>query len=432
MTSSPTLRRVLHAARRRYRLLLVCVVLVPAAAVAVSITREKRYTADATLLFRDPQFDQKLFGSSFVQGSPDPAREAATNLTLVSLERVKRRTAQRIKGLTEDDVRNAVTAKSEGQADVVQIEATWTSAAMAAHLANVFAADYIAFRRRADRAKIREARALLRAQLVRLTPKQRVAAPGRALRQRLGQLGVLQALQTGNAELAQQAVPPEAPSSPKPVRDGALGLLLGLLLGAALVALAEAFDRRLRDPAEMEQLLGAPVLASLPESEALAGSDPTLANVPETEREVFRMLRGSLRYFTLSRDIRSVLITSADSGDGKSTVAWGLAVASASAASRTLLIEADLRRPSFVKRYDLKARHGLTSVLTGDAAFEQAIVRVVVSGRRRSRVPDRTLDVLAAGPLPPNPADLVESEQMADLLAAAEQNYDLIVVDTPP
>src|SRR4051794_23227412 len=356
MTSNPTLRRVLQAARRRYGILLACIMLVPAAAVAVSITREKQYTAQASLLFRDPQFDQKLFGSSFVQGSGDPAREAATNLTLVSLERVSRLTGQRVPGLTEDDVRNAVTAKSAGQADVVNIEATWTSARMAARLANAFAEDYIRIRREADRAKIRGARAQVRAQLARYTASQRRGAPGRALRQRLGQLGVLQALQTGNAELAERAQPPDKPSSPKPLRDWALGLLLGVLLGAALVALAEAFDRRLRDPAEIEDLLRAPVLAALPESSALRGSDPTLADVPEAEREVFRMLRGSLRYFTLSRDIQSVLITSADSGEGKSTVAWGLAVASASAGSRTLLIEDDLRRPTFVKRYGLKAR----------------------------------------------------------------------------
>jgi polysaccharide biosynthesis transport protein len=432
MTSNTTLNRVLQAARRRYKILLVCIILVPAAAVAVSVTRESQYTAEATLLFRDSQFDQKLFGSTFVPNSGDPAREAATNLTLVSLERVSRRTTRRFRGLTEDDIRGAVKASSEGQADVVTIEATWTSARMAARLANAFAREYIAFRRRADRAKIREARTLLRAQLAQLTPGQRRGGNGRALRQRLGQLNVLVALQTGNAELAQRAEPPDEPSSPKPLRDGALGLLLGLLLGAALVALAEAFDRRLRDPAEVEQLLHAPVLAALPESEALRDGDPTLANVPEAEREAFRMLRGSLRYFTLSSDIRSVLITSADSGDGKSTVAWGLAVASASAGSRTLLIEADLRRPTFAKRYDLKARHGLTSVLTGDARSEDAIVHLALSGGDSGRVPERTLDVLAAGPLPPNPADLVESQQMADLLTAAEANYDLVVVDTPP
>src|SRR3954454_3598053 len=132
MTSSTTLRRVLQAARRRYRILVVCIVLVPAAAVAVSSTRENEYTADAKLLFRDPQFDQKLFGSTFVQDSRDPAREAATDLSLVSFKRVGRRTARRLPWLTEDDIRDAVSVSSEGQADVVQIEATWTSARKAA------------------------------------------------------------------------------------------------------------------------------------------------------------------------------------------------------------------------------------------------------------------------------------------------------------
>src|SRR3954451_2119526 len=109
-------RHALQVLRRRLPILLLCLVLAPAAAFAISALMEKEYTAKSLLLFRDPQFDQKLFGSSFVQTSRDPAREAATNIELVSLARVASQTAKRHRGMTQKEVAVAVRVRSEGQA----------------------------------------------------------------------------------------------------------------------------------------------------------------------------------------------------------------------------------------------------------------------------------------------------------------------------
>src|SRR3954452_6104029 len=119
----------------------------------------------------------------------------------------------------------------------------WTDRRRAATMANTFANEYIAFRREADRRKIGVARQPLRRQLRDLSRKERSGPLGRSLRARLTQLNVLASLQTGNAELVQPALAPGAPSSPKIARNGVLGLVLGLILGAGLVALAEALDR---------------------------------------------------------------------------------------------------------------------------------------------------------------------------------------------
>src|SRR5947209_8629236 len=243
MTTDLTIRRILAAVHRRRAILLVCLVLAPAAALAFSAVQPKEYTAKAVLLFRDPQFDQKLFGSTFVPNSTDPSREAATNLELVSLETVAARTAQRIRVVTPDQVSAAVSPQSEGQADVVSIQATWGDPRFAATLANTFAQEYISFRRNADRAKIEQAQAPLKRQLGALSSADRNGPVGQALAQRLDQLSTLASVQTGNAELVQSARIPTGPSSPKLGLNAALGLIFGLLLGIALVALAETVDR---------------------------------------------------------------------------------------------------------------------------------------------------------------------------------------------
>ena len=436
MTEQPSalpLRSALRAVRQRLWVVLLCLVLVPSTALAVSLLQQKEYTTTASLLFRDPQLDQKLFGSTFVQSSTDPAREAATNVELVSLDEVALLTAKRLgRGLTAKEVSDAVKIEAQGQSDVVSVAATARDPQFAAELANLFAGEYVRFRREADRSKIRDAARLVEGRSRSLSARERKAGPGQSLRQRLDQLDVLTSLQTGNAEVVEPARAPSDPSSPLPLRNGALGLVLGALLGLGVALLLDRLDRRLRDPGEIEETFERPVLAALQESRALNSADATMTTVPESEREAFRMLRANLRYFSLSREIRSVLITSSGSGDGKSTVAWGLAQAAASTGSRTLLVESDLRHPSLGARYKLRSRHGLTSVLTGGIDRAGAINQIRLPTSPNDRGLNHSMDVLLAGPLPPNPTDLVGSQPMADLIHEAERDYDLVVVDTPP
>src|SRR3954453_11222372 len=137
--------RSLEVLRRHKRLIILCAVLVPIAAYVVSASREKQYTASASLLFRDPAFDQRLFGSSFLQNNQDPAREAATNVKLVSLEVVAAKTAARL-NLDQKRILDEVKVASEGQSDVVSVASTDPVPKRAALIANTFAAEYVAFR----------------------------------------------------------------------------------------------------------------------------------------------------------------------------------------------------------------------------------------------------------------------------------------------
>src|SRR3954454_24543089 len=213
----------LRTLRRRILVVIACLVVVPGAAFAYSITQQKQYSATASLLFRDPQLDQKLFGSTVFSPSSDPAREAATNVKLVSLGTVADRTSRALKGeLSASQIYSEISVSPDGQSDLASITATDPDPKRAARLANTFADQYINFRRDADRSKISSAQALVAQQLKSLSSTEQASAQGVALKQRSEQLRILAALQTGNAELVQTASAPSSPSSPKVARNTVL------------------------------------------------------------------------------------------------------------------------------------------------------------------------------------------------------------------
>ncbi len=410
-------------ARRNWVLLLICFVTVPAVALAYSLLQTPQYTASASLLFGSTSLDQRLQSSSNTEES-DPIRAAATNLKLVSLRRISVLTAEALDqaGLTADEVSEKVKVNPEGESDLVSVEATDESPEFAAELANTFARQYIAFRRDSDRAKVTRAQSLIDAQLADLSPEVRASEVGDRLEEKKRQLEVVGALQTGNAELVQPAVAPDSPSSPQTQRNVALGILLGIFLGVGLALLREQLDRRVRDIEDVEDVFGMPVLGTIPQSRNIPKLGPGV-ELPPTgmEGEAFRMLRANLRYFNVDREINTILITSAAPQDGKTTVSVNIALADARAGERVLLVEADLRRPTVAQKLGVKSRDsGLSLVLAGARKPEDAIESL------------HGVDVLPAGPLPPNPAELIESKRMQDLLSWAEREYDRVIIDTPP
>jgi protein-tyrosine kinase len=168
---------------------------------------------------------------------------------------------------------------------------------------------------------------------------------------------------------------------------------------------------------------GLPILASIPRARNI-WKESRKSGQSSPEREAFGMLRANLRYLGVNSDIRSLLVTSAGRGDGKSAVAWNLALAEAKAGRDVLLIEADLRAGHLAERLHLMRNTGLSLLLAGGASLEETTVTAMTSSGR--------LDVVPAGPPATNPGELGESPQMALLLETAQMRYDLVVVDTPP
>ena len=424
-----TLRSSLAIARRRIWVLIAIFVLTVGATAVFSALQEKEYTGEATLFFRDAGLDQRLFGSTFLAGSNDPAREAATNVELVSLERVAERAGRQL-GMTGDDVEAAVDVSEEGQADLVTIAARDPDPEQAAAIANAVARQYVAFRRSADQRTIDNARQLVKQQLENADPEE---AQAEELQKRLDELTVFGALQTGNAELVQPAVAPTSPSSPKVARNLALGIVLGPSLrvrgrGAARPSgPAGARAARSRRPvrATRARTAAREPAADPKRRDGLrrppAGDDRRL---PLDSRQPQVLQRRSGRCEPCSSPRRCPGMASRRSR-GTSPPPQ------ASVGERALLIEADLRRPSLARQIIEPVRAGLSEVLSGQIGFREAVVAVPIATSSNGSSPP-TVDVLFAGSLPPNPSDLIESERMGTLIKEAERDYDLVVVDTPP
>jgi receptor protein-tyrosine kinase len=411
-SSEGAIEYVLRILRRRRLIFIIALVSVPLMAFLVSSSKEKQYTATATLLFQS--------GNT---SNVDPTRVAATNEALASLPVVAVRAAKEMGGgITAGEILGSISVSaSNSMADVATISATTSSPEGAADIANGYSHAFIEFRKETDQSQVQQA-----IDLVEHSLEEAGGTEAQKLEDRLNRLKVQQALQTGRAELVQPAGVPSSPSSPRTSRNVILGLILGALLGFGLAALLERIDRRVRSSEELEELFESPIIARISRNKAL--HDAPLEDILQTpDAEDFRILRTNLRYFNVDRELRSVLLASPEPGDGKSTVTRGLAAAMAELGEGVLLMEADLRKESAFRNAVGGAADGLSNLLTGvdldDVLME---VRVMTSPNQ-----SHLLTVLPSGPVPPNPSELLESERMQTLMAELQERFKVVVVDSP-
>ena len=218
-----------------------------------------------------------------------------------------------------------------------------------------------------------------------------------------------------------EAALPSAPISPNPPRNAAIGLAIGLLVGLAGALAREALDARVRDSSEIERLTGATLLGSIPKEH---GADvlPSVTRPRSGRAEAYRHVRTNLEFTSVDGMPRSVVVTSAAPGEGKSTTAANLAVVAARSGRNVVLVDADLRKPMVARTFGLQASVGLSDVLTGRWRWQEALVPVQ----------GENLHVLASGAVPRFPSELVGSAQMARVIEELEQAFDFVIVDSPP
>jgi capsular exopolysaccharide synthesis family protein len=248
------------------------------------------------------------------------------------------------------------------------------------------------------------------------------AAARDALEQQLQDLRGLRATQSDTTIVVEPAVPASAPVSPRPARNTALAAVFALLLAAGLVPLLDRLDRRIRDVSELEDLIDEPVLAMIPTA-AFPGEVPSAA-----VREAFQILRASLTYFNLDRSLATVLVTSANQGEGKTTVATNLAVAMAVDEHKVVLVDGDFRKAQAARRLGIDPGPGIEPVLFEDVPLEDALVPVPIEGATGAG----ELQVLPCAAPPPNPSVLLGSKRMKALLAELAERAEIVIIDAPP
>ncbi len=214
---------------------------------------------------------------------------------------------------------------------------------------------------------------------------------------------------------------PSAPSSPKPVRNTLIGLAVGLVLGLAAALLRETLDARLRDSSEIERLTDAPLLGTVPKEHS-GEVLPSLSRPRSGRAEAYRHVRTNLEFTSTEGIPRSVVVTSPAPGEGKSSLAANLAVATARSGRSVVLVDADLRKPSIAKYFQIQSAIGLSDVLSGRWRWQEALVSVAA----------KDLYVLPGGAIPRFPSELLGSATMAALIEQLEQNFDVVIIDSPP
>jgi polysaccharide biosynthesis transport protein len=426
------LRQALHVLRRRLPVIVLCIVVVTGAAYGFSKRQTKRYTTTASVIFNNTnQLAQEISGVSTGSSSNSLLAQQATDLELLKTGDMAARTARLLgHGLTQQQVAEHLSASGRGESGIVDVSVTSTSPVLAAEIANTYVRLFAEEQLQDSRQSYKELLALVRKQIAALAPGQRRGPDGVNLQDRAQTLGILSELKQGNVEIAEEAGVPTSPSSPQTSRNTGIGIVLGLFIGLALAFILEGFDRRIRAPEDLEAIYGYPLLGTVPLSKAIARK---LAVLPPLEAEAFGLIRGHLRFFNIDRDLHTVAIVSATAGDGKTTIARRLAESAARSGSRVLLLELDLRHPTLSEQLGVDAGPGVVDVLVGAARIDEA-TRSIGLGAPTSadeRATGRTLDVLVAGAVPPNPSELIESRAMEAVLEHVRSTYDLVVVDTP-
>jgi Mrp family chromosome partitioning ATPase len=354
-----------------------------------SLTQPSRYTANADLLFgRTTNTDAIITG-----GAPDagtvPEREAATNLALASLDSVAANVKREFRtSATTDALKSAVTVTAQGSSDVVTVTAEWDSPARAAALANAFATEIVALRRRSAQDDIQRA---IDALTPRVPVRPRTAA-GRALAADLqGKIADLEALKqttTGNVRLVERATPSPNRSSPKPLRNAVVAAVVALVLALFVVLLLARLDDRIDDEDELAALLGASVLARIPEAGRRRPTHVWTADQNPSFLEAFEFLRLNLQLVGADGGSEVIAVTSPGPGEGKSTVVGWLARSLALSGVEVMAVDLDLRKPQ-LHAYLNAAREPGTGVLDALLASED-------NGRRDPRALPSAGDAEAA------------------------------------
>ena len=431
------LRDYTQVLRHRKLTVVFTILVVVGGVLAASLLQEPVYEATAQVLVTPPSVELSTSGSNqFVSIDRE--------ITIFESGPVRAEITRRLGHVAK------LSATATTDTGVLEVSAQSSSAERAARDANVASRKYIAVRRKQTvdeflaigqevQARIDgldEQLAALEASAgfdpealtAQAAERQLISSRRGFYAQQLESLQFSASLQARGAELISPASAPSSPVKPTPVRNTAIALVLGLALGVILAFVREYLDDSLKTKDDVEQVShGAAVLGLIPAVPAWKdrGSSyvVTLKEPRSQVAEAYRGLRTSVQFLGIEEPIRTLQVTSTNAAEGKTTTLANLAVSISQAGQSVIAVCCDLRKPRIHEFFGKTNEVGFTSVLLGKTPLSEAIQRVEGAGR---------LALLASGPPPPNPAELLAWPRAGELLQGLTAQFDLVLIDTPP
>ncbi len=449
--SEVDLRHYLRILRRRKWLVILAVVVVVGIALAVSLRETPTYQSSAQVMVQSSSYlPPSVFSQSQAAnlGIVDPAQ-------IQSEMRIITSTPAREEVRTKLGAAPSVSVSELGQTNIVQITASSADPRRAAEIANAYATAYIDVRRNQNNAALLAAASQLQSKINTLQQQidalnAKVAAAPQSqqqtlqanlgpqrdnliteqglFKQNLDELQVDTGVGAGSAQLISSAQPPTSPSSPRPARNALLGLAIGLVIGVGGAFLREHFDDSVRSRSDVERATnGLPDLGAVPRVRDWTKKGRplviSLTKPTSPAAEAYRGVRTAISFVSLDRAVRILQVTSPNATEGKTATVANLGAAFAQAGQRVCVCCCDLRRPRLYEFYGLENTTGLTSVVQGETSLFEAV----------QPVPGvENLSLLASGPRPPNPAELLASPRTVEVMRSLGRMYDLVLVDSAP
>jgi capsular exopolysaccharide synthesis family protein len=415
--------RYLDALSRSKLLIVLIVVPLTLVVLGVSLLLPETYRATAKIVVEGTSNPLQTSDVESVE------RRLATIDALLTTRETLRRASRRVRGETVVTLVEKVDSSVDPAANIISVSATDDTARGAARIANAVATTFVNGQRRVERRRLNRARAELLRALAALEGRrgEQAAAERAAFRERLTDLNVSAAGAGTEMAVAEAARPPETAYAPRPLRDAVFGFFAAVFI-ATLVVLARAqLKPRVSGSRELSHLLGLPLLTEVPHVRRPLGHRPQTLSAPEYE--AYQTLAAGLRRRLPATNQRTVLVTSALHGEGKTEVTAALGLVLSQALHRTWLVSADMRWPKLHELFDVDQTPGLSEVLAGARNGGSRPIFQLSAARTGSG----SLHVLASGRTPRDPAQLLASDALDGFFdEIKESDYDYVLLDGPP
>lgn len=429
---------------RRRAIVIVSVVVLVGLSVAYSVAKTPEYMATAQLELT-PQVSAAVLQANNSTVNAAQIVDVPTDIQVIESQTVRNKVLAKLPGAPR------VTASEVGTTNIVNVSATSTNPALAAKAANLYASSYINIQQYEAATSLSNAANIVQTHInslqsqIQSLQSQAANASGNALATITAQIASLQSYQTtlstqiaqyqtaaslsgGGGTVVSPATVPTAPSSPKPVEYAVIALVVGLIIGLGLAVVRDRLDDGIRSAEDLTAIAGdAPLLGVIPRvadwrdsNDAYVVSESQPKAAPS---EAYRSVRTSIQFLTLGDQLKTLQVTSPKAAEGKSTTVANLAVTLAQAGQQVIMVDCDLRRPRLHRFFSEDNRIGFTSVLLGDVPLAEAVHPARgIQGLR----------VLTAGPIPPNPSEVLTGHRTGDVMAQLSEMADIVLVDSPP